>query len=427
MPANPTRVAVIGAGKFGASVIEQAKLVPSLHVSAVVDVDFDAAKRLLPDGFVTTDFTQLLDQPIDIIVEATGDAESAARHSRDAIDAGKHVAMVSKEADAAVGPILHRRAKAKGVAYVPVDGDQHGQLIRLVNWGRAIGLEILAAGKALDNELVVWPNESVSHKNRQLAIEQRAMAHFAPMSRPVHGTIGERARLLGESAGAKPWDLTELTIAANATGLLPETPATFCPPLWTTEIPSVLCPRGMGGILTGRGVLDAVQVLRQPHEAGLGGGVFLVVAAQHESMRRIITGKACVAHPDGHTALITHPYHLLGIEAIGTLLEIAAGRAIEMDYRPRVDAVYVAKRDLKPGTVISNDHSPDVTAQILPAQALGPDAPVPSGLLHGARLVCDVPNGATLTGRMIERPRDSVLWSLRDEQDRVYKAATSGR
>jgi predicted homoserine dehydrogenase-like protein len=260
----------------------------------------------------------------------------------------------------------------------------------------------------------------VSHKGRPLAVEQRAMAQFAPMTRPVHGTIGERVRLLGEHAGVKPWDLTELAIAANATGLLLETPATHCPPLWTTEIPAVLCPHQWGGILTGRGALEAVQVLRQPHEAGLGGGVFLVVAAQHESMRRIITGKACVAHPDGHTALITHPYHLLGIEAIRTLLEIAAGRAMEMDYQPRVDAVYVAKRDLKAGTVITNDHSPDVTAQILPAKSLGPDAPVPSGLLHGARLLCDVPNGSILTGRMIERPRDSVLWALRDEQDRFF-------
>ena len=44
--------------------------------------------------------------PIEIVVEATGDPEAGARFALAAIEAGHVVAMVSKEAECVVGPIL---------------------------------------------------------------------------------------------------------------------------------------------------------------------------------------------------------------------------------------------------------------------------------------------------------------------------------
>src|SRR5207302_1544907 len=49
--------------------------------------------------------------------------------------------------DVAVGPILHRRARAAGVVYTVADGDQPGCIMRLVDWARALGLEVVVAGR----------------------------------------------------------------------------------------------------------------------------------------------------------------------------------------------------------------------------------------------------------------------------------------
>jgi len=76
----------------------------------------------------------LIQLPIDIVVEATGAPEAAAVHAEAALGGGKHVAMVSKEAVCVVGPLFQRRAKAAGLVYTPVDGDQPSLLMQLALW-----------------------------------------------------------------------------------------------------------------------------------------------------------------------------------------------------------------------------------------------------------------------------------------------------
>ncbi len=71
---------------------------------------------------------------------------------------GKHVAMINKETDSVVGPVLNHLAQKAGVIYTPVDGDQHGLLIGMINWAKAIGLKVIAAGKAINIEVLL--NES---------------------------------------------------------------------------------------------------------------------------------------------------------------------------------------------------------------------------------------------------------------------------
>ena len=93
--------------------------------------------------------------PIEIIVEATGDSEAGARFALAAIEAGHGVAMVSKEAECVVGPILAWKARAKGVPYTLIDGDQPSLLIGLVSWARVLGLPIIAAGKSSEYDYVL--------------------------------------------------------------------------------------------------------------------------------------------------------------------------------------------------------------------------------------------------------------------------------
>ena len=51
------------------------------------------------DYIATTDLAVVLDLPIEAVVEATGHPEAAVRHAVLAIEASRHLIMVSKEAD----------------------------------------------------------------------------------------------------------------------------------------------------------------------------------------------------------------------------------------------------------------------------------------------------------------------------------------
>ena len=71
---------------------------------------------------------------IDIIVEATGNPIAAVDHALAAFKHGKHVVMVTVEADAFCGPLLAHYAQAAGVVYSLAYGDQPALICDLVDW-----------------------------------------------------------------------------------------------------------------------------------------------------------------------------------------------------------------------------------------------------------------------------------------------------
>lgn len=287
-------------------------------------------------------------------------------------------------------------------------------------------MEVLCGGKALDGELILNSAAgTLRHYDHTLALSPTQGLDFAPLGTADHlrAKVAARAEALGEIAGAKPWDLVELTIAANATQLVPDIPALHCPACWTSEIPELLCPRELGGLLQGTGRIDAVQVLRQEHEASLGGGVFVVVRSRGEGMQKLLAHKGITCHRQGSTALLMRPHHLLGIEAIGTILAASFAQMPTgaLDYLPRFDVVYRAKRNLNAQELVGNDHSPALTAEIVPAVRLSRGNPLPAGLARDNRLCCDVPAGQYINYEMVQRPAESTLWSLRDAMEKQFR------
>ena len=176
------RAGLIGCGHYGTAVITQARYIPLLEIPIVADVDPQAARLAYHHAGITDDDIALCDSrsdairamesgkfvivedpmllmktPIDIVVESTGVPEVGARHAYQAIQHGKHVAMINKETDAVIGPILQHLGDKAEVVYTPVDGDQHGLLIGLVLWARSLGLEVLSGGKARNAECIYDP------------------------------------------------------------------------------------------------------------------------------------------------------------------------------------------------------------------------------------------------------------------------------
>src|SRR5690606_36869028 len=105
----------------------------------------DALKR--GTTHLTDDAEALIAAPLDVVVEATGDPKTGIRHCLKAIEAGRHVVMVTVEADVVAGPLLARRAEKSGVVYSLAWGDQPALICEHVDWARACGFKVIAAGK----------------------------------------------------------------------------------------------------------------------------------------------------------------------------------------------------------------------------------------------------------------------------------------
>ena len=435
-------VGVIGTGQYATAVVTQSAYIPELSVSAVCEVDIDAAKRAYeragmndhavcdtrPQALraiesgrpvIVQDADLLMELPVDIVVESTGVPEAAAKHGAAAIEAGKHVAMVSKEADAAVGPILKRRADDAELVYSAVDGDQHGLLISLVQWARDLGLHVYCGGKAVGWDIVYDEATGTVSRGSSGPLNLDDPSAFAPgPSERAPALVGRRREMLGRT-GVEGYDITEMTIVANATGLAPDVDTLRGPHARIPEIPEVLCPEDLGGILTGREVVECVTVVRGRYEADLGGGVFIVVGCENDYSRHILTSKGLIPNSGDTTALIYRPHHLCGVETPITLLTmgllgVPTGAT---EYLPRYDTVARAREDLKAGDTIGTDHDPKLHALMRPAAPAMPGNAIPLHMASGCRLLCDLPRGTVLTTEMVEAPSDSALWSLRHEQD----------
>jgi len=166
---GPIRIGVIGAGKFASMFLTQAANMSEFHVAAIADLDTSRAKdALLRTGWdmsrvttsnvqqavisgqtlITDDSRELLEhEQIEVILEITGNPVAGVRHALSAIENRKHIIMVNVEADVLAGPILKKKADTAGVVYSLAYGDQPALICQMVDWGRAAGFEVTAAGK----------------------------------------------------------------------------------------------------------------------------------------------------------------------------------------------------------------------------------------------------------------------------------------
>jgi len=455
-PGRRYRAALAGAGQFGHSFVFQAERNAFLEVSAVVDRDparaisayraagvpaesivvcddAAAARAALARAarVVLADAAALAELGLDIVVEATGDPEAAAANAAAALEAGCHVAMVSKEADCTVGPALARRAAARGLVYTPVDGDQPSLLVGLIAWARLIGLDIVAAGKSCEHDFVFDARRG-SVVSNGVEVPAPRLARCWTLDGPVGPLVAERwAAVTGLARQTVP-DLAELTVVANATGLRPDTPALHAPLLRTPEVPSALCPRADGGLLEGRGVLDVFCALRAPDEVSFAGGVFVVVRCHDEITWRVLADKGIPVARNGRHALLYNPQHLLGIEALVSVLAACAARAPSGGEAPQpvCDLAARAAVPLAAGTrlELAERHAiPGVTPLMLDAVPAHGANPVPYYLAAGATLARAVPAGAILCCDDLVAPPRSVAWALRREQDAAFFGATQRR
>jgi predicted homoserine dehydrogenase-like protein len=432
--ARPIRVGLVGVGDFGATLLDQIQKIPKIEITVICDKyqrRMDDAVRnsgLTVPPLMVNDITAETVPDFDVLVEATGQPEPAAALAEWAIEKGRHVVMASKEAGIVVGPILHRRAKARGVVYTEVEGDQPSLLIGLISWAETLGLAVLAAGKSSEYDFVIdnddtmtWLEKSVPHAGM--------LAHWETNGEDWADVVARRGAVV--TAAGFPTrtvaDFCELGVVANATGLMPDSPALHAPLLRPVELADAFQTRADGGLLSKTKIIDVFNCLRRHDEMSFAGGVFIIVRCDNPKTWDLLRGKGHVVAMNTKTAMLFIGQHTLGVEApmsilSAALLGLPTGA---INPRPIVDLVARTTRPFSKGDrlTITDPHHHAVAGlspELVTSRPEADAAPIPYYLATGRVLLQDVPAGAMITWGMIDLEPTSTLYRLRQAQDKTW-------
>lgn len=397
---TPLRIGLIGAGKFAAMYLAQASKTPGIHVAGIADLSPSNARANLervgwpPESYAAPSLDRALKErrthisenwrallahsAIDIVIEATGNPVAAVEHALSAFQNGKHVVMVTVEADALCGPLLAQKAREAGVVYSLAYGDQPAIICDLVDWARTAGFPVVAAGRG--------------HK---------WLPHYAQSTPETvwgyYGLTPEQARVGGLNPkmfnsfldGSKP--AIECTAVCNATGLTPAPEGLAYPPASIDELPTVMRPQAVGGCLHHAGQVEVVSSLTRDGRAiaqDLRFGVWVVFEGDSEYLQRCFVEYGVRTDPSGRYACMYKRWHLIGLEVGISVASVGLrGEATGCATGFRADAVAVAKRDLKAGEVLDGEGGYTVVGRLMPASDSLRLGGLPIGLANQVKLL----------------------------------------
>jgi len=423
MAGKPIRVALIGAGKFGSMFLSQVPHTPGLEVAVIVDLDPERAReacrtvgwddaRIAETAF-TADATKAVSDRIEVIVEATGNPAIGIRHARAAIAAGKHIVMVNVEADVLAGPLLAEEARRAGVVYSLAYGDQPALTAEMVDWARATGFRIVAAGKGtkyLPAYHDVTPAQVWSHYGLSADEAQSAGMNPQMFNSFLDGT---------KSA-------IEMAAIANATGLDVPTDGLLFPPCGVDDLPHVMRPRDHGGVLERSGVVEVVSSLERdgrPVFRDLRWGVYVVLEAPNDYAADCFRQYGLKTDASGRYAAMYKPYHLIGLELnISILAAALRGEPTGQPQGFRGDVAAVAKRTLRAGEMLDGEGGYTVWGRLMPAAASLNAGALPIGLAHHVKLKRDVAHGAAVKWSDVEIDADDATVKARRAMEARFAA-----
>jgi predicted homoserine dehydrogenase-like protein len=409
----PVRAGLIGAGKFGSMFLAQVPTIRGLTVSAIADLDPNRARsaccevgwdedRLGATAFLDDGAALAARDDVDVVIEATGNPRAGIVHARAAIAAGKHVVMVTVEADALVGPTLSREAAAAGVVYSMAYGDQPALVAEMVDWARAAGFSVAAAGKGtkyLPAYHTVTPDDVWAHYGLSDEEARRAGMNPQMFNSFLDGT---------KSA-------IEMVAIANACELSLPSGGLGFPPCGVDDLAQVLRPRTLGGVLQRRGLVETVSSLERdgrPVFRDLRWGVYVVLEAPNDYAAGCFRQYGLKVDDSGRFTAMYKPFHLIGLELSISVLSAALRGETTGSARAMSGTVAsVAKRALKTGEILDGEGGFTVWGNALPLDEAADALPI--GLAHRVQLMRDVAEGETITFSDVALGADPVAESYR--------------
>ena len=432
---RPVTVALIGAGKYGTMFLAQARTTEGMHVAAVADLRVDRIRSQLASAcwpaeqyaapsleaalrtgstFLTDDAEALIRAPgIEVVIEATGDPRTGIRLALSSIAAGKHIVMVNVEADVLAGPLLARWAEAAGVVYSLAWGDQPAIICEHVDWARACGLRVVAAGKGtryLPRFHQSTPDTVFDNLGGLVDVKERSSINPKIFNSFVDGT---------KSA-------IEMAAVCNATGLRAQANGLRFPPASRYELSEVCRPQAHGGELDESGVTECVSSLARdgsavPHAISHGTFVVVEAAEDNDYTRACFQEYHMLPDSSGRYAALYRPVHFSGLElgvsvAWAALYRQPTGAPICFN----ADVVATAKKELRRGEVLDGEGGFCVWGKQLPAATSLANGLLPLGLAQNVTLKRDVPAGECLRWDDVSIDETDTIVAFRREMEAAF-------
>ena len=420
---RPVRVGLIGAGKFGSMFLSQVATTPGLEVAAIADLAPDRARAAcravgwdedrIAATRITDDAMAMIASPdVEVIVEATGHAPAGIVHARRAIRVGKHIVMVNVEADVLAGPLLAREAERAGVVYSLAYGDQPALICELVDWARACGFNVIAAGKGtkyLPEYHASTPDTVWGYYG--LTPEQ---ARIGGMNPQMFNSF-----LDGTKSGI------EMAAVANATGLTPAPDGLAFPPCGTHELADVLRP-GNAGALHHAGQVEVISSVQRDGSQvsnDLRWGVYVAFEAPNDYAARCFQEYGVVTDPSGRISVLYRPFHLIGLELNISIRSAALrGEATGAATGFRGDVVATAKRDLRAGEILDGEGGACVWGKLMTAADSLRRGGLPIGLANRVPLMRDIAQGAPVTWTDVRMDETDPAYRYRRAMESEFAA-----
>ncbi len=272
-------------------------------------------------------------------------------------------------------------ARARGVVYSLAYGDQPALACDLVDWARACGFEVVAAGngtKYLPAYHAVTPEDVWEHYGLTPEAARRSGMNPQMFNSFLDGT---------KSA-------IEMAAIANACGLSVPCDGLAFPPCGVDDLPQVLRATAAGGVLERDGMVEVVSSLERdgrPVFRDLRWGVYVVLKAPNDYARACFKEYGLKTDPSGWYAAMYKPYHLIGLElGVSVLSAVLRDEPTGQPCGFRGDVVAIAKRALRAGETLDGEGGYRVWGRLVPAERSLAEGVLPIGLAHKVPLQRDI-------------------------------------
>jgi predicted homoserine dehydrogenase-like protein len=437
---KPIRVGVIGTGIYGSMFLSQLKFIPGMQLVCVAELQIEKARQnciragwseeaisignsasAINEAFLrgrialTEDSTQLIHANVDVVVEITGISEVGTKHAWSALEAGKHVVMVTAETDALLGIALKKLAEKNRVVYSLGYGDEPACICEQIDWARTAGFEVVCAGKGVKYNIKQrYSTPETGWKYQGLTEDQVATGSY---NLKMYNSFAD---------GTK--SVTEMCSVANACNLVPQAGGLKYPAIEYDDLPNILKPQTEGGILEHSGTIELLSSEKRdgtPLNRSLRWDTYVVFKGRSEYVKHHLInlsgGKRIIRDSSGNYSMINRPIHILGLELGISIASIGLFGAPTGSPNSFVaDVAALAKKDLKPGDVLDGEGGYTVYGQLVPAEQSLKGRYLPMGLCNKTKLTKHVAKDSIVTYDDILLDEARFSYKIRKEIEEEY-------
>ena len=432
---TPICVGMIGAGKFGSMFLAQAIKLPGIHIVAICDIDVGQAKSNLAyigwpqDRYAATSLddalkhhsTFLTDQSdlvincphIDIIIECTGNPVAAVAHAVAAFAAQKHVINATVEADAFCGAGLAAAAHEAGVIYSMAYGDQPALVCDLVDWARSCGFVVTAAGRGhiwkpeyrFSTPETIWDYWGLSKKQAERGrLNPKMFNSFLDGSKPS----------------------IESAAIANATGLNVPKDGLAYPSGSVDDIPNLMRPQAVGGVLEQPGMVEVVSCLDANGKQianDIRKGVWVCIEADTDYIKHCFEEYKVDTDNTGRYMSLYKKWHLIGLELGLSVASVGIrGEATGVARYFHADVAAFAKTDLPSGSLLDGEGGFTIYGGVRPAADTIQQKLLPLGLANHVKLKRTIRKDQPITIDDVELDTSSAAHKMRQRTIDLFTA-----